>query len=347
MSDGSLDAHVRALVAWHLSPETGAPYWVDWARESGVRPDEIHGFDDLTRLPRFDVSVLREDPGLLAPRGLAGQAPFVFETGGTTGAPAQRLSWEDHVLDYQALAAQLDPEAFPRGGDWLMLGPTGPRRLRHGIEILARTRGGRCYMLDLDPRWAKRLERANDLAGLAAYKEHITDQAVTLLTHREISCVFSTPALLESLGERVDLSAHGVRGVLCGGTSMGPQSMRFLCEEVLGPDVTLLPTYGNTLMGLAMASPPRAEAGWSNTYYAPEPRAVLRVVDKDDPDTLVPYDSWGRVELTTLTREFFAPRMLERDEAIRRRPSPDRSWDGVGEVRPLGAGETAIAEGVY
>ena len=35
----------------------------------------------------------------------------------------------------------LDDDAFPRGGNWLMVGPTGPRRLRLAIEHLANHRG--------------------------------------------------------------------------------------------------------------------------------------------------------------------------------------------------------------
>ena len=62
---------------------------------------------------------------------------------------------------------------------------------------------------------------------------------------------------------------------------------------------------------------------------------------------LVGYGAWGRVELTTLTREFFMPRFLERDEAIRREPRPPYAWDGVAEVRPFGAMEKKIVEGVY
>ena len=318
------------------------------SRQRPARPiGDVRTFADLAQLPRFDPGLLREAPERLAPKGLGDSPPFVFESGGTTGAPTQRLSWEDHVLDYQALAAQLDDGAFPRGGDWLMLGPTGPRRLRHGIEILARERGGRCYMLDLDPRWAKHLERSNDVEGLRAYKSHVIDQAMALLTHRDISCLFSTPALLEGLGDRVDLRSQGIRGVLCGGTSMGPQAMRFLCEEIVGPEISIVPVYGNTLMGLALSEPPSALNGWSNTYYAPQPRAVLRVVERENPDELVPYGAWGRVELTTMTREFFAPRVLERDEGIRRGPSERFSWDGVGEVRPLGAATSVVVEGVY
>ena len=45
------------------------------------------------------------------------------------------------------------------------------------------------------------------------------------------------------------------------------------------------------------------------------------------------------VELTTLTKEFFMPRFLERDEALRRKPWSEAPWDGVAEVRPFGAME--------
>jgi YD repeat-containing protein len=74
---------------------------------------------------------------------------------------------------------------------------------------------------------------------------------------------------------------------------------------------------------------------------------VLRVVNPSRTDQAVDYDNWGRVELTTMTRELFLPRFLERDEAIRRRPCERYPWDGVGEVRPFGAMEKNIVEGVY
>jgi hypothetical protein len=62
---------------------------------------------------------------------------------------------------------------------------------------------------------------------------------------------------------------------------------------------------------------------------------------------VVDYNAWGRVELTTLTQELFLPRFLERDEAIRRPSRDSYHWDGVGDVRPLGALEKTIVEGVY
>jgi hypothetical protein len=41
------------------------------------------------------------------------------------------------------------------------------------------------------------------------------------------------------------------------------------------------------------------------------------------------------------------PRFLERDEALRRAPRPPYAWDGVAEVRPFGAMQKTIVEGVY
>jgi hypothetical protein len=74
---------------------------------------------------------------------------------------------------------------------------------------------------------------------------------------------------------------------------------------------------------------------------------VLRVVDPDATDNVVDYENWGRVELTTMTNEFFMPRFLERDEALRRAPCDAYPWDGVAEVRPFGAEAATIVEGVY
>ena len=153
--------------------------------------------------------------------------------------------------------------------------------------------------------------------------------------------------MLEAIAEKVNIFDIGVRGVFCGGTTMLPQYTRFIVEEVLENRIGFYPTYGNTLMGLAASVPLTPEDKFSITYYAPQPRAVLRVVNPNETQTTVEYDTWGRVELTTLTKEFFMPRFLERDEAIRRKPRDRYDWDGVAEVRPFGAMEKTIVEGVY
>ena len=82
---------------------------------------------------------------------------FVFETGGTTGTPKSRVNCDDFRTDYELFSDTLPDEHFPRGANWLMLGPSGPRRLRLGVEHLCQHRGGICFCVDLDPRWVIKL----------------------------------------------------------------------------------------------------------------------------------------------------------------------------------------------
>ncbi len=345
----ALDAHVRETVQWHFSPETGCPFWLDWAAKAGWNPaTEVQSFSDLARFPHFQDEWLRDLPNeVWVPKAFQGRPFHIFETGGTTGMPKQRISWEDYKIDYSEFSKTLSDAQFPRNHYWLMVGPTGPRRLRLAIEHLANVRGCSCYFVDLDPRWVKKLISSKQFDQAKAYMEHVVDQAATILKHRKVSALFTTPKLLEALGEKLDLYAAGIRGVFCGGTTMAPQYVRYIIEEVLENRIGFVPTYGNTLMGLAASRPLAPEDKFSVTYYAPQPRAVLRIVDPASTSQLKNYGEWGRVELTTLTREFFMPHFLERDEAVRREPCERFPWDGVGEVRPFGAMEKNIVEGVY
>ncbi|MFT5290990.1 MAG: phenylacetate-coenzyme A ligase PaaK-like adenylate-forming protein [Planctomycetota bacterium] len=346
----ALDAHVREILRWHLSPETGTPVWIDWAAaQSGNPIEEIGGFDDLLQaFDNFDGERLRNEAhSRWTPKAFEGRPYNIFETGGTTGVPKQRIGWDDYKHDYESFSGSLTDEGFPPGGAWLMIGPTGPRRLRLAIEHLANFRGSSCYFVDLDPRWVKKLIRSGQQDQAAAYMEHVIDQALAVLNNREVSALFTTPRLLETLGEKISIPDAGIKGVFCGGTEMSPQTVRFLIEEVLEERVQFVPTYGNTLMGLAGHKPLTKADGYAITYFAPQPRAVLRVTNPDDSRQLVEYGEWGRVELTTLTKEFFLPRFLERDEATRCLPTEECPWDGVGQVRPFSDSEETIVEGVY
>jgi hypothetical protein len=342
-----LDAHVRAMMKWHFSEETGTPFWIQWAKSHGVDPrKEVGCFDDLDCFGNFDIEQLRlgEHQDWI-PRAFSGQPFKVFETGGTTGLPTQRLSWKDHLEDYERLSARLPEDVFPKGGNWLILGPTGPRRLRLSMEHLANYRGGSAYHVDLDPRWVRKCIQAGRFDVSDAYRDHVIAQAVPLIQHRDIKCIFTTPVILEALVREISLADHGVTGILAGGTSMNPQVVRFLIEELLPASITFQPVYGNTLMGLAISAPITTDNNFEVVYYAPQPRAVLRVVGEDGAS--VDYGERGRVELSTLTPEFFMPRHLERDEAILRPPSAGFEWDGLGDVRPLGSAKKVIVEGVY
>src|SRR5438876_3505324 len=312
------------MVEWHFSPETGCPCWLDYAGKLGWDPRrEIHSYDDLGRLGPFQDEWLRGGTvRRWVPKAYAAKPVYVFETGGSTGVPKSRISIDDFRIDYESFSATLPDECFPEGSDWLMLGPTGPRRLRLAVEHLAQFRGGICFLVDLDPRWVIKLIKKGWGDHLEAYKDHVIDQAVTILSAgHDIRCMFTTPKLLEALALRLDsmgtsIRKVGITGIFSGGTEFTPQWNRFAHEELLD-GAYMTPTYGNTLMGLAASAPSGPDHNYKITYYAPQPRAAIEVVDFDDPHTLVDYGQTGRVKLTTLTKEFFMPGFLERDEGER------------------------------
>src|SRR6476660_4315723 len=280
-----LDAHVRDIVRWHFDPATGCPFWLDRAKTLPFDPrKDISGYDDLDRFGPFEDEWLRGGPvRRWVPKAYADKPIFVFETGGSTGVPKSRIAHEDFRIDYANFSETLPDDAFPKGADWLMVGPSGPRRLRLAVEHLAQHRGGICFMVDLDPRWVIKLIRMRQMDQVEAYKRHVIDQALTLLkAHDNIKCMFITPKLLEALAEKISLSKAGIRGIFCGGTEMTPQFHRWVREEILG-DIFFAPTYGNTLMGLAVHKPFDPADDHALIYYPPMPRAVLEVVDPDNP----------------------------------------------------------------
>jgi phenylacetate-coenzyme A ligase PaaK-like adenylate-forming protein len=355
-----LDEHTCKTVHWHFSENTGSPFWLEKRSQLKIDPlKEVQGFDDLRKFPDFEDEWLRGGPiNRWVPKGHAGKPVYVFETGGTTGIPKSRMVIEDHWKDYELFSETLPDKYFPKGSNWLMLGPSGPRRLRLAVEHLAQYRGGICFCIDLDPRWVIKLIKKGWMDHLEEYKKHCIDQAITILSAgHDIKCAFATPKLLEALCLELEKQGKsfkdtGITGIFSGGTEFTPQWTRFCVEEFFGgpPEesgVYMTPTYGNTLMGLACSKPISAADGYKISYYAPQPRAVVEVVDFKDYDQVVPYGGTGRVKLYTLTDEFFVPGFMERDEGEREQPFQKYPWDGVSGVRPFHEFAKTTTVGVY
>ena len=344
-----LDVQVREMIEWHFNPATGCPFWLEKAKGWKFDPrKEVQNFADLKKLPHFEDDWLRGGPvRRWLPRGLEGRPLYVFETGGSTGVPKSRLQIEDFRTDYENFSLTLSDKTFPKGSDWLMLGPSGPRRLRLAIEHLAQVRGGIAFSVDLDPRWVIKCLKRGEMNEANLYKQHAIDQALTILrANPNIKCMFTTPKLLEALAEKINLAHYGITGIFCGGTELTPQFHRFAREE-LAPGIDFVPTYGNTLMGLATHKPFDPADNYEIIYHAPQPRAVVEIVKPDNAEEKVAYGSVGRVMLTTLTKETFIPRFLERDQAIRRPPCEPYPWDGAGNVQPFQGMGMSVVEGVY
>ena len=355
-----LDAHTVEIVQWHFHESTGCPFWLQKKSELKFDPlTEVRCYDDLKKFPAFEDEWLRGGPvRRWVPKAYESSPIYVFETGGTTGIPKSRIVIDDFRIDYEMFSETLPDQYFPKGSNWLMLGPSGPRRLRLAVEHLCQFRGGICFCIDLDPRWVIKLIKKGWMEHLEEYKKHCIDQAVTILTAgHDIKCMFATPKLPEALANTLEdrgtsLPEVGVTGIFSGGTEFTPQWTRFCVEEYFGgpPEqsgVYMTPTYGNTLMGLACSRPVTAEDGYKISYYAPQPRAVIEVVDFDQHDNVVGYGQTGRVKLTTLTKEFFVPGFLERDEGEREPPYERYPWDGISGVRPYRGLASETTVGVY
>jgi len=356
----ALDDHTREIVRWHFGDETGCPFWLEKKRDFDFDPlTEVNGYEDLRKFPLFEDEWLRGGPvRRWVPKALADKPTYVFETGGTTGIPKSRVVLEDHWTDYELFSETLPDEYFPKGANWLMFGPSGPRRLRLAVEHLCQFRGGICFCIDLDPRWVVKLIKKKWMEHLEEYKKHCVDQAVTVLTAgHDIKCMFTTPKLLDSLALALEdrgtsIQEVGITGIFSGGTEFTPQWTRYCVEELFGgpPEesgIYMTPTYGNTLMGLACSKPVTAADDYKISYYAPQPRAVTEVVAFDDTNEVVGYGETGRVKLATLTKEFFMPGFLERDEGEREAPFSKFPWDGVSGVRPFHELASATTVGVY
>src|SRR6186997_3299164 len=112
-----LDAHVREIVQWHFNPETGCPFWLEYAKDLSWDPRrEIQQFEDLRKFPLFQDEWLRGGPvRRWVPKGLADKPAFVFETGGTTGVPKSRIAIDDFRTDYSLFSDTLPEKYFPKG----------------------------------------------------------------------------------------------------------------------------------------------------------------------------------------------------------------------------------------
>lgn len=350
-----LDKRTVEAVKLHFDPNDGAPFWLDQAKGYDFNPlTDVNCFDDLKQFPLFEDDSLRGGPvDRFLPKKWHKEPRYVFETGGTTGIPKSRCVVRDHWIDYEEFSKTLPEDKFPPGSNWIMLGPSGPRRLRLAVEHLCQHRGGICFCVDLDPRWVVKLLKKGKVDEAKAYSDHVIDQAMTILSAgHDIKGLFATPKLLEALAMRLidegsSIEEAGITGIFAGGTEFTPQWYRFCKEELLGQEVYITPTYGNTLMGLACGKPFDPADNYKITYYAPQPRAVVEVVNFDDYNQVVDYGATGRVKLYTLTDELFIPGFMERDEGEREQPHEKYPWDGVSGTRPFHEFAKTTTVGVY
>jgi hypothetical protein len=346
----SLDEWVRHLVDIHFHPTFGAPFWLERSGELGVDArKDIRCYDDLSLLGFFPLDALRTRNVLdFLPADIAKDRSRlrIQETGGTTGAPA-RIAVRDFFEPVNRFMNWYLDEVvgFPRGENWLFIGPTGPHGIAESTRQTAQTRGGMCHFIDLDPRFIKILYQKQDMRTIGLYMEHVRRQAFGILDTQDVRVLGTTPVLIQALAPELKKRGYRFSGMMYGGTQLTKDLLHLLCTEYF-PDAVHTAVYGNTLMGGALLGPVRP-AEVNVVYYAMEPLIKIDIVDPENPEKPVGMHETGQVCINVLSEERFLPRILERDQAERWDVLPALGWEGVANVRPLARLQGTITEGVY
>ena len=346
----NVDEWVRHVVDIHFHPSHGTPFWLEREKALGIDARrDIKSYGDLSRLGFFPMDALKTRNVLdFLPAGIAKDRSRlrVQETGGTTGSPARVAvrSFFEPVNNF--LNWYLDEvTGFPRGGNWLFIGPTGPHAVAESTRQMAQSRGGMCYFIDLDPRFIKLLFQKGDMKTVGLYMEHIRQQAFAILDTQQIDVLGTTPILIQGLAPILKDRGYKFSGMMYGGTQLSRDLLHLLRTEFF-PDAVHTALYGNTLMGGALLAPPRS-GETEVVYYPMEPLVKFEVVDPRQTDRRVAIGETGQIMVTVLSEERFLPNVLERDQAERWHALPELGWEGVSDVRPLQSMAGGATEGVY
>ena len=347
------EAYLRAAIAWHFGENTGSTFWLRIAKTLDFNPlTDIKTFADLRLFPNL-VNELRNVPVEdLIPRGYQSQGapppvPQIFESGGTTGAPkrtAQLPDWIAQVVQWQT--EDFATGGFRRGEGFLCLMPSGPHGVGYFSRLVSERLGSVFHPIDIDPRWVKKIAARNAAAEVAAYVDHVIDQAVFILQTQNVANLHATPPLLEAMARNdrvVDLVNDKIRYLLLSGAHVDADTLDLLRE--IFPATTITMAFGSTMV-LSQAVT-RTTDGETFVFDPRTPYVVFWVVDPDTGEQ-VQYGRLGQVVMNHISKGMFIPNNLERDMAIRMPGPAGQLSDSVSAVRPVATFEgEAVIEGVY
>ena len=245
-----------------------------------------------------------------------------------------------------------------------MLGPIRPASACGSpSNIWPSTEAASAFASTSITRWVIKLIKNGWMEQLEAYKKHCIDfRHLTILgawprsevhvRHAEVDRSASVRLALEEKGS--SLKETGITGIFSGGTEFTPQWTRFCIEELFGGppggkrhlhDRRLTVTHSWAWLAQNLST--AAEGYKISLLRTRQPRAVVEVVNFEDTDRVVGYGETGRARLTTLTKEFFMPGFLERDEGEREKPCEEFPWDGISGTRPFRLLAEGTTVGVY
>ncbi|OBH10481.1 AMP-binding protein [Mycobacterium sp. E1747] len=343
------EAYLRAALAWHFGKDTGSAFWLRTATTLDFDPlTDVKTFTDLRLFPNL-VNELRSVPVEdLIPRGYGRRPPVpqIFESGGTTGAPKRTVQLPDWVA--QVVRWQTDDFAtggFRRGQGFLCLMPSGPHGVGYFSRLVAERLGAVFHGTDIDPRWVKKIAARGLASEVAAYVDHVVEQALFVLRTQNVANLHTTPPLLEAMARDdrvVDLLNAKIRYLLLSGAHVDADTLDVLRDLLPATRITM--AFGSTMV-LSQAVT-RAD-GDAFVFYPRTPYVVFWVVDPDTGER-VPYGKTGQVVMNHVSKGMFIPNNLERDLAVRMPGPAAELSDSVSAVRPVSTFEgEAVIEGVY
>jgi hypothetical protein len=346
--DTVVSRHLKDILQWHFSPETGSLFWLKHKENLSFDPlRDVNKLADLRMFPDVSDELRTVPVELLLPAGSA-DSPFeVYESGGTLGAPKRIVEHRSRLEGVDWVETVLP--AFDGAGHWLHIGPTGPHIVGRSVRRLAQLRHAMFFTVDFDPRWVKLLIRTNRRPLADEYVQHVLDQVEVIAESQDVRVLFATPPVLAALCGRAKLYrmlADRITGIIWSGTSIDGTSLRLLQTEFF-PRTKVRGIYGNSLMGIAPQRSPGPCDTHPCVFQTFQPRSVVEVVDPRTRRRVPPGDR-GRVLVHLLTKDLFLPNVMERDTAIRIASAGTDEGDDLADIQPFRPASGAqVIEGVY
>jgi thienamycin biosynthesis protein ThnN len=358
-----LDPWLEKILKIHFDPEWGSVYWLEKADQLGFTPlREIHTLKDLILLGPMDEDPLRKRPieDFVPRRYWADKSKWVVgETGGMTGLPKRTVYLEEEF--HQAFIHPFEVVAgyrnFPRGQNWLWVGPSGPHIVGKAATACAKALGSPDpFTVDFDPRWVRRFPP--DSIGFKRYLDHIIEQTLRIITTQDVKVLFITPKVLARLKEEMTRKhREALLGIHFAGMELDKDLFQAIKESF--PNAVFISGYGNTLFGMCPEF--TGDPGHSLDYYPIGPRLIFQTVPlgaEMSPEEKLrrPCSEGedGQIVFSRLDQTFMIINQFERDQGELIKPPETLGQlncmgSGIRNPQPLktGGGTAHAATGLY
>ncbi len=343
---------LNRILKLHFDPKEGSAYWIQKQNELGFSViDNVLSEKDLHLLGPMPQEELSRRPveDFIPKKFLVNKRPFIIaETGGRTGAPKTTAYFEDEFNEIfvDNFIHSAKAMGFPQTFGWLWIGPNGPHIIGKAAHSIVRKMSHKDpFSIDFDPRWFRKMS-AGSLAR-DRYMQHILKQSVQIIQIQHIDTLFTTPIVLEQLGNSLPKKDRmKIQGIYLGGMRLDPATLDNI--KALFPNAIIAAGYGNTLLGVCDADEDLGTITHGVRYRIPADRIFIKFIHYDDNtgkvddlNNQVAYGQRGRIVFHRVDESFFIPNVCEGDTAIR---LPNAY---MGEPEPLIQKAFKVEVGIY